>query len=596
MIFILLGLNFNLFAQEIISQTDYNMSVEISNAGWDKIDSQDYNNAIIDFNKSLKLNSGYTEAYVGRANAYHKLKKYKEAEADIKRALVISKNESDINYLAGNIFIKQEKYKEAIFYYTNALENNESSGVQIDVYNCHFNRGNAYLFSEKYSQAIQDFSITLSAKGTFANAYHNRGIAYRHLNKKQDACNDFAAAVHYGSDKTNFYVNQYCKGVKTQKIELLKQDKLISNSNRLDIKADYPLLLKDTLYYNDNWQLCNSKVYNFYRVATVNSKELFFVNEFRDYYQSDSLLLEGYYNEQGEKNGLFQRYYPNGVLYSAGAYEKNIMTGIWEFYYENGHLNERVKFTKNDFSILESFNDDLSEGVIDGTGVWTKYFPLSNGENMVLKAKFENENRVGKWTLKSSNKHLVLSEVYKENRFHNGKVYTQNSSSNTGEAIKKSQIKKGLFYPVSYENIEAFDYSLFTYKSDYPYISKLRLNESLYQREDKFNGDIYAEIFDIVEDQPIPPGGMGAFYKYVGMNIKYPNDARRMGVQGKVFVQFVVDKDGSLINVKSIKGIGAGCDEEAVRIIEAAPNWKPGKQRGKPVKVRMILPITFKLG
>jgi periplasmic protein TonB len=104
------------------------------------------------------------------------------------------------------------------------------------------------------------------------------------------------------------------------------------------------------------------------------------------------------------------------------------------------------------------------------------------------------------------------------------------------------------------------------------------------------------EIFTIVEDQPTPEGGMAAFYQFVQKNLKYPAQARRMGIEGKVFVQFVVDKDGSLTEVKAVKGIGAGCDEEAVRVIEGAPKWKPGKQRGRSVKVRMILPITFKLG
>jgi protein TonB len=104
------------------------------------------------------------------------------------------------------------------------------------------------------------------------------------------------------------------------------------------------------------------------------------------------------------------------------------------------------------------------------------------------------------------------------------------------------------------------------------------------------------EIFTIVEDQPTPSGGMAAFYQYVQKNLKYPAQARRMGIEGKVFVQFVVGKDGTLTEVKAVKGIGAGCDEEATRVIEGAPKWNPGKQRGRPVKVRMILPITFKLG
>jgi protein TonB len=108
--------------------------------------------------------------------------------------------------------------------------------------------------------------------------------------------------------------------------------------------------------------------------------------------------------------------------------------------------------------------------------------------------------------------------------------------------------------------------------------------------------EVAEEIFTIVEDQPQPKGGMAAFYEYVGKKLKYPAQARRMGIEGKVFVEFVVDKDGTITDVKAIKGIGAGCDEEAIRVIQTAPKWNPGKQRGRPVKVRMILPITFKLG
>ncbi|RLD23607.1 MAG: energy transducer TonB [Bacteroidetes bacterium] len=103
------------------------------------------------------------------------------------------------------------------------------------------------------------------------------------------------------------------------------------------------------------------------------------------------------------------------------------------------------------------------------------------------------------------------------------------------------------------------------------------------------------EIFVIVEESPVPIGGMGAFYQYVNDNIKYPIQALSMNIEGKVFIQFVVGKDGSLTNIIVIRGIGGGCDEEAIRIVKGAPDWNPGKQRGKPVKVKMVLPITFKI-
>ncbi|QOI98263.1 MAG: TonB family protein [Flammeovirgaceae bacterium] len=103
------------------------------------------------------------------------------------------------------------------------------------------------------------------------------------------------------------------------------------------------------------------------------------------------------------------------------------------------------------------------------------------------------------------------------------------------------------------------------------------------------------KIFLVVEQSASPTGGMAAFYKYVSDNIRYPAQARRMGIEGKVFVEFVVDRDGTLTQFTVVKGIGAGCDEEAVRVLKNAPPWNPGKQRGKPVRQRMVIPIFFRL-
>lgn len=104
------------------------------------------------------------------------------------------------------------------------------------------------------------------------------------------------------------------------------------------------------------------------------------------------------------------------------------------------------------------------------------------------------------------------------------------------------------------------------------------------------------EWFFVVEEPASPKGGLSAFFKYVGNNIKYPPQARRIGIEGKVFVEFIVSRDGTLTDVKVIKGIGGGCDEEAVRIVKSSPSWHPGKQRGKPVRQKFTIPIIFKLG
>lgn len=103
------------------------------------------------------------------------------------------------------------------------------------------------------------------------------------------------------------------------------------------------------------------------------------------------------------------------------------------------------------------------------------------------------------------------------------------------------------------------------------------------------------EVFIVVEESAQPQNGMADFYKVTSSNLRYPAQARRMGVEGRVFVQFVVAKDGSLQDIEVIKGIGSGCDEEAARIVSLSPKWRPAKQRGKPVKQRIVLPIFFKL-
>ncbi len=103
------------------------------------------------------------------------------------------------------------------------------------------------------------------------------------------------------------------------------------------------------------------------------------------------------------------------------------------------------------------------------------------------------------------------------------------------------------------------------------------------------------QIFTIVEDMPSFPGGEAALLKYLGNNIKYPALAKDAGIQGTVFVTFVVDEEGNVKDVRVLRSIGGGCDEEAIRVVESMPKWTPGKQRGKPVKVQYNLPIRFTL-
>ena len=102
-------------------------------------------------------------------------------------------------------------------------------------------------------------------------------------------------------------------------------------------------------------------------------------------------------------------------------------------------------------------------------------------------------------------------------------------------------------------------------------------------------------VFDVVEVMPQYPGGQIAMMKYIMENIKYPEQAMKEGIQGRVTVRFIVEKDGSISNVKPVLSVHPLLDKEAVRVVESMPKWSPGKQNGKPVRVRFNVPVMFKL-
>ena len=103
------------------------------------------------------------------------------------------------------------------------------------------------------------------------------------------------------------------------------------------------------------------------------------------------------------------------------------------------------------------------------------------------------------------------------------------------------------------------------------------------------------QIFTVVEQNPEFPGGMAALGQFLGKNIRYPPAASRANISGRVFVSFVVNTDGSIQDVTVLKGLGFGTDEEAMRVVKAMPKWRPGKQSGRPVRVKYNLPINFQL-
>ena len=102
-------------------------------------------------------------------------------------------------------------------------------------------------------------------------------------------------------------------------------------------------------------------------------------------------------------------------------------------------------------------------------------------------------------------------------------------------------------------------------------------------------------VYDVVEVMPQYPGGQIAMMKYIMENIKYPKQAMKEGIQGRVTVSFIVEKDGRVSNVRLLRSVQPSLDKEAIRVVKSMPKWTPGKHNGKPVRVRFNLPVMFKL-
>ncbi len=102
-------------------------------------------------------------------------------------------------------------------------------------------------------------------------------------------------------------------------------------------------------------------------------------------------------------------------------------------------------------------------------------------------------------------------------------------------------------------------------------------------------------IFQVVEKMPSFPGGDSQLFKFLNENVKYPVIAQENGVQGRVICQFVVNRDGSIVDVEVVRSVDASLDKEAIRVIKSMPKWSPGQQRGKPVRVKYTLPVNFRL-
>lgn len=341
-------------------------------------------------------------------------------------------------------------------------------------------------------------------------------------------------------------------------------------------------------FYNYSWELTRQETSVYFRTCVFDTVNYWFAGQVKDFTRNGRLLMEGYYKE-GKKNGKFTFYYESGNIESEGNFENNLPSGKWRYFYPDGTSKQDVTFDGQGFYV-HFFVDSTGNKILDnGTGNWYDiYEEYKTPSLIIVKGSFYEGKKTGDWECLFENGVFLYKEKFKNGEFKKG-FRINLMGEKTNEYF--FEVKNKLLPHFKHDIIERFEREGDLTRDDYPFLKFLRSNSHRdSSHRDSTSSD---QIFLVVEESARPVGGMQEFYKHVGKVMTYPKEARRMGIQGKVFVEFVINKDGSISDVKVIKGIGGGCDEEAVRAVKTAPPWIPGKQKGNLIRQRYVVPITF---
>lgn len=359
--------------------------------------------------------------------------------------------------------------------------------------------------------------------------------------------------------------------------------------------------VKERFYFDRNWLLSKKDSAVFYREADFDTVHYLYLGTVKDYTLQDSMIMFGSYLGKF-KQGEFSFYYPTGKLESQGIFINDQRNGTWKYFYPNGTLRAEVEFLSSGYKVI-SYSDSTGKVLLrNGTGKWEEryvYAEISPPLRLINQGSYKNGKKDGKWICITEDGRKIYEETYRDGEFFGGYNFKTNGEKN--EVINRP-FKNHMNLPLELERPERLLFAKDVSQADYPFLKKLppapgapaTKNSSAVSSVDESS-----EVFTVVEQSAAPQCGMTGFYKTLGDIQRYPNEARRKGIQGRVFVEFIINKDGSLTDFQVLKGIGGGCEEEAVRCIMESQKtcpWKSGLQRGRPVRQRYTIPVIFRLG
>lgn len=342
------------------------------------------------------------------------------------------------------------------------------------------------------------------------------------------------------------------------------------------------------LFYNEKWELVSKDSAVYFRVGIIDTANQIFAGAVRDFTKDGKPVMTGNYLG-GQKNGLFTTLYRNASKESEGTYQNNLRVGVWRHFYSNGQIKNSIDFGQDGYIHSLSYFDSLGNNLLhDGNGPWSFDFLAVGGTPTTIQGMYRNSQMDGDWNCSDTHGMIWCSSTFAMGKFISGFLITD---ENFKLSLEESLISVA---PESskYWMTERFLPGPGINGTDYPYLTLFRTRAL---KEPSPEKDM---VYTIVELSGHPKGGMTAFYNEVSRLMKYPAEAKKKHVEGRVFLEFVINKDGVLSDIRVIRGLGAGCDEEAIRVLQQSQEmvpWMPGVQRRIRVKQRYTLPIIFKL-
>jgi TonB family protein len=299
---------------------------------------------------------------------------------------------------------------------------------------------------------------------------------------------------------------------------------------------------KIQVYYDKDWKISLPNEFSYRRDVEFDFIELVFNGEYKDYDKENHLIGEGSYN-------------------------KGIKTGIHNTYFMDGKLKSSIEYTGEEFTIRE-LNSENETFIKEGTGKFSIPFTIYKKKG-ILKGEFKNYNKTGKWTYFDSEGKKTHEEIYKENVFQRGIFFSERGEN--------ALLRKREVFINPNESIQSFDINKIVLRNLFGYFSTQKNS-----------------VVDSLSSRVRFPGGMKNLLEQVNRMIRYPVEAFRNGIRGRVIVTITVDKEGQVKKYDITKSVDKTLDTEAVRVLQLFEDkWFPSVLRGQPYESAISIPITF---